>query len=226
MTNEEFGCYVRLLCHAWLEGSIPSEPVRLARILKVRPQTFDRVWPAISPCFFEEDNRLFQKRLEKERSSQRLRSALNATKGKKGGRPLKSTKGKSRGFFSEKPSESLPSPSPFPSPERKTEGEVEAVFLHWQSVLGKQKAKLDEKRRATIAKMLAAGYTVEDLKRAVDGCKASEWHQGKNDRGKVYDSLTLICRDAEHVDAFMEQAQPVAVSGLGLPTRGPWERDN
>ena len=114
MTNEEFGCYVRLLCHAWLEGSVPADPVRLQRILKLRPQTFTKVWPAIAPCFEETDSRLYQLRLEKERSLQRERSVHQAARGLKGGRPIKSTKEKTRGFHPGNPSESLPSPSPSP----------------------------------------------------------------------------------------------------------------
>jgi uncharacterized protein YdaU (DUF1376 family) len=112
MTLEEFGAYMRLLLRAWIEGSIPSEPTRLARMLGIRRQSFDRIWPAIAPCFLEQDGRLIQQRLEQERSRQRERSAVNSAKGKLGGRPFKSTKHESRGLTTAKPEESLPSSSP------------------------------------------------------------------------------------------------------------------
>ena len=121
MSNEEFGCYMRLLCHAWLEGSIPSEPVRLARILKVRHQTFLRLWPSLEPCFSLQDGRLVQKRMEQERYKQRERSETMSARGRKGGRPAKSTKDESLSFRPRKPTESLPSPSPSPSPSPTTE---------------------------------------------------------------------------------------------------------
>jgi hypothetical protein len=78
---------------------------------------------------------------------------------------------------------------------------VRIVFDYWREVMGHHKAKLDGKRRRCIAGSLKH-YSVEDLKRAIDGCKASAWHQGKNRDGKVFDDIALICRDAEHVERF------------------------
>jgi len=86
MTHAEFGMYVRLLGHAWLEGSIPAEPVRLQRILKLSSKTFTAAWPAISPCFTPCGDRLVQQRLEEERNRQKVRSLINAERGRKGGK--------------------------------------------------------------------------------------------------------------------------------------------
>jgi hypothetical protein len=100
--------------------------------------------------------------------------------------------------------------------------DVVAVFDHWKTATGKGKAKLDEKRAKAVAAMLRAGYSADDLKRAVDGCQASPFHQGENKDRRIYNSLTLICRDAEHVDMFMGivGARP---EGLGLPTRAAFD---
>lgn len=98
---------------------------------------------------------------------------------------------------------------------------VVAVFDHWRTATGKTGAKLDDRRRKVISAMLKAGYTADDLKRAVDGCVASPFHQGKNDHGRVYNTLTLICRDAEHVDMFMALAGKR--EGLGLPSRASFD---
>lgn len=122
MSDEEFGCYMRLLLHCWLEGFIPSDPARLARLTRRTRQSFDRIWPAIAPCFSPDGDNLVQKRLEEEREKQSRRAEENTAKGKKGGRPPKSSVSNktekprlSSGLLTEKPGESLPSPSPFPS---------------------------------------------------------------------------------------------------------------
>lgn len=82
---------------------------------------------------------------------------------------------------------------------------VETVFAYWQQVMGKQTAKLDAKRTKAIAGRLKDGYQIEDLCRAIDGCKSSEWHQGKNDRHRAFNDIELICRDGSHVDGFRER---------------------
>ena len=109
------------------------------------------------------------------------------------------------------------------TPETETETETEAnnnhvekapflngsyheVFLYWQKVHNHPRAKLDDKRKRKINSLLKIGYTVDDLKTAVDGCKASPFHQGQNKRKTIYDDIELICRDASHVDKFIKTA--------------------
>jgi uncharacterized protein YdaU (DUF1376 family) len=121
MTHEEFGAYIRLLCHAWLEGSIPSDPVRIGRVLGVGGRAFRKLWPSLAPCFETVGDRLVQCRLERERERQVQRSTAQAERGRKGGRPTGSTKEKSHGLNPEKPRVSRTKagkslPSPFPSP--------------------------------------------------------------------------------------------------------------
>jgi hypothetical protein len=64
-------------------------------------------------------------------------------------------------------------------------------------------ARLDKKRRDAITARLAEGYTVEQLCHAIDGCHQDPWYQGDNDRGQAYCELTLILRDAAHVEKFV-----------------------
>jgi len=82
--------------------------------------------------------------------------------------------------------------------------QIREVFDYWREVMGHERSRLDAGRSRTVRAMLEAGYSVDDLKLAIDGCAGSEWHRGKNDRATVYDGLGLICRDAEHVDRFMQ----------------------
>lgn len=81
---------------------------------------------------------------------------------------------------------------------------AEQIFQHWQHVFNKPRARLDEARRKIIKVRLADGYTPQDLQDAISGCYLSEFHQGDNDRGRKFNDLGLILRDAAHVDNFIE----------------------
>ncbi|AHF05410.1 hypothetical protein MARPU_05650 [Marichromatium purpuratum 984] len=84
---------------------------------------------------------------------------------------------------------------------------VREVFDYWRAALDHPRAKLDSKRRRTIAARLKDGYSTEDLKRAVDGCRASPWHCGQNPSRKRYDDIELICRNAVKVEGFQKQVE-------------------
>jgi len=86
---------------------------------------------------------------------------------------------------------------------------VNAVFDFWQTELNHPRAHLDEKRRRRIVWALKH-YPLEDIHDAIRGCKASAYHQGQNDSGTVYDDLTLILRDATHVERFRALQRDVA----------------
>lgn len=98
--------------------------------------------------------------------------------------------------------------------EKITSDDVAEVFEYWQSIMGKQKSKLVDKRERAIRARLKEGYTISDIKSAIDGCKNSEYHQGKNDRGTVYDDIELICRDGTRIEFFInnkpQQSKPIA----------------
>lgn len=80
---------------------------------------------------------------------------------------------------------------------------VRHIFEYWKAATNHPRAKLDDKRRRAIAGRLKDGYSIADLKRAIDGCIASPWHQGQNGNRRVYDDIELICRNASKVDGFM-----------------------
>ena len=81
--------------------------------------------------------------------------------------------------------------------------DVAAVFAHWKAIMGHERARMDLKRAQVIRDRMRDGYTVEDLYLAVEGCASSAFHMGENDRRQVYDSITLILRDADHCDRFI-----------------------
>ncbi len=80
---------------------------------------------------------------------------------------------------------------------------VNDVFTYWATTTNHPKARLDPKRTKSIQQALKLGYTVADLKQAIDGNKRSPYHSGKNQTNTVYDSLELILRDASKIDGFI-----------------------
>lgn len=89
------------------------------------------------------------------------------------------------------------------------------IFEHWQKTLNHSKSKLDRKRTRDITKGLALGFTVEELKKAINGCSKNKFNMGENKQGKIYDSLDLIFRDAQHIENFIaDDANPNVVPFL------------
>lgn len=70
MTDEEIGFCVRCLNHAWINGGIPAEPAERARAFKKTPVQLARLWRRVGKCFVahpDDDSRLINRRLHKER---------------------------------------------------------------------------------------------------------------------------------------------------------------
>jgi hypothetical protein len=83
-----------------------------------------------------------------------------------------------------------------------TDTKGQLVFDHWRTVMDHPDAVFSSERRRCVSARLAEGFTTQQLIDAIDGCKASAFHRGANEAGKVYDALTLICRNASKVDEF------------------------
>lgn len=72
MTLEEEGAFIRLLCHCWIEGSIPNDPELCARLIGKGAST--TLATKLLPRFEPDPNhpsRLINQRLEREREKQR-----------------------------------------------------------------------------------------------------------------------------------------------------------
>lgn len=70
MTHAEIGVYMLLLCFDWNANGLPEDAATLARMVKLPPKQFAKVWPALESCFPVRDGRRFNPRLEKERAKQ------------------------------------------------------------------------------------------------------------------------------------------------------------
>jgi hypothetical protein len=80
---------------------------------------------------------------------------------------------------------------------------TDAVFDAWKDSTGKARAQLDDKRRRKIKAALRA-YPITDVLDAVRGWAHSPHHRGENEQGTVYNELTLLLRDAEHIERFRD----------------------
>lgn len=109
-----------------------------------------------------------------------------------------------------------------------TGGPADLVFEHWRTVLAKNsRTAFDAKRKGAVKARLKDGYTVEDLKRAIDGCSKTPHNQGNNDRGEKFDDLELICRNASNVDRFKRNAEhPPSPNSKGRATEADKDWDN
>lgn len=87
------------------------------------------------------------------------------------------------------------------------------VFEHWQRVCDKPRAKFTPERRAKVRTRLREGYTVANIKSAIDGITTSSFHRGDNNGGREFMGLELICQTGSKLESFM------ALSGGG-PTLG------
>lgn len=96
----------------------------------------------------------------------------------------------------------------------------ERVFEHWVYMLGlpPKRCALGPKRRAVIERALAL-YDVEVLLLAVEGCAASAWHNGANDRNRAYQDIELILRDERHVEDFAARGDELRAQVLAAQRR-------
>lgn len=81
--------------------------------------------------------------------------------------------------------------------------DVGAVFAYWAerrkvAIPNARVVVMDSKREAKIRARLAQGYTVDDLKKAIDGMLGSAWNV---ERG--FTDIELCCRDASHCDRYI-----------------------
>lgn len=97
------------------------------------------------------------------------------------------------------------------SSANKVSNTVLDIFNYWVQVMGKNKTttQLTTKRKKNISARLKDGYTVEQIKQAVNGCRDDPFSMGANDRNKPFNDIELICRTGEKLESFLE------VSGNG-----------
>jgi uncharacterized protein YdaU (DUF1376 family) len=94
MSNREVGCYIKLLCYCWREGSIPSEIEKIAKLCGEDSSAMAQLWLSLSSCFssaitshgsaIDSHPRLINKRLEIERKKQEEHRKERSESGSRG----------------------------------------------------------------------------------------------------------------------------------------------
>lgn len=103
------------------------------------------------------------------------------------------------------PEESSADPTPpAPSP-------AETIYERWKRAMGKNGGTTFDPKRRSRVEWALAHYSLEECLTAIDNCAADPFSMGDNDRGKKFNDLTLIFRDAEHVERFIDL--PTVVTG-------------
>ena len=89
----------------------------------------------------------------------------------------------------------------------KEKSDCVVVFEYWKEVMQKaNNTKLTSDRRQKINARLKT-YTVDELKQAIDECKLSDFHMGKNDRSEVYNDLSTIMKNDSVTDKHIQRAK-------------------
>lgn len=89
--------------------------------------------------------------------------------------------------------------------------QVKEVFEYWKTTLNHPLSSLTSDRASKIrGRLKEKEFNVARLKQAIDGCKASPHHMGKNEEKKVHDSIDLIFRNAGTTERFIGYLKPGA----------------
>jgi hypothetical protein len=81
---------------------------------------------------------------------------------------------------------------------------IQTLFDFWKETFHKRSTTvLDDARRKKIATAIKA-YGEETCRQAIIGCSLSDWPNGRNPGNKKYHDLTLIFRNADKVEMFVD----------------------
>ena len=94
--------------------------------------------------------------------------------------------------------------TPKPKTNDPSEETIAELFEFWKETFNKRASTLlDDARRKKISVALR-NYSMDTCKAAIIGCSLSSWHSGQNPNNKKYHDLSLIFRNAEKVEYFLD----------------------
>jgi len=83
---------------------------------------------------------------------------------------------------------------------------VSRLFEFWKTEMNHPKAQLTSERKKRIEDRLKDS-TVEEIETAIRGCKASDFHMGREPgHAQVFDDIELICRKRSKLESFIAMA--------------------
>jgi uncharacterized protein YdaU (DUF1376 family) len=188
MNLEEIGAYIKLLCFCWNNNGLTKNQKDLKNMCG-NPKNWEHIWGKVSKCFYEKNEKYYNRRLEKEHKKQkawRKKSQLGGIKsgisrGKmvepnmKGGSQMVHTKLKPKGNSSSSSSSSS-SKKPLKHKDEKPvfkEKELEEEFEEfWKGyrIMGNPKDDIGDKKEARKAfKVLRKKTSKEEIIKAFHG---------------------------------------------------------
>lgn len=186
MNLEEWGAYDRLRLHIWEEKFLDFDEKELAKILRITPKKFRKLWPALEKVLHLEDGKITDPELDE----QRLRQAEWRAKSAEGGR--RSAESRRKGGMQGGSTVVQPNPNTStstttstttsytpPTPSRRDEAAKEGVGVSPQT-----KFSIELRREYRDAHGLGNGWLVKSETGKYD-THIEEWiRQGKPDRSK------------------------------------------
>ena len=98
-----------------------------------------------------------------------------------------------------------PNPNPNHTNTSSLRSDVVECFAYWQEQCGHPHAKLTTERKRRIEQRRKDGYTVQQIRKAIEGAARRPF---VNDQGKRFDDIELICRNGSKLEDFMSRAEP------------------
>ena len=113
MSNQEVGCYIKLLCFQWKQGSIPSDINKIAKLCGENSEVMAELWPSIEPCFKQNGrrDRMANPRMEAERKKMNAYRKERSEAGKRGAKKRWKNKHKNGSAIKEPLAKNSPSSS-------------------------------------------------------------------------------------------------------------------
>jgi len=218
LSNTEDLAYRRLIdLYYDKEQPLIKDVSKLSRLINMR-ENHEEIKTVLEDFFTETEEGYQQSRIDSEIANYHAKADAARANGKKGGRPRKAKANPDETEGKAKKSESKANHKPITNnQEPLTSNQLEKplsakanpafdLFKYWCDVMGKNlsTSKLTAKRDKAIKARLKEGYTVEQIKQAIDGCRNDPFSMGQNDRQKPFNDIELICRTGEKLESFME----------------------
>ena len=156
-TDEEFGCYMRLLIQQWDAGGIPLDTNRISRLVT----SFEKNWPLIKEKFKEVDGILKNPRMEEIREKYVAFSEKQRNNIKK--RYQKATKPSTKNL-----------PNSYPRVEN--ENTIYCKYIEGLNELLNRKYKGSNSVRQSLMARIKEGRTLEEILLAVKNASKDTYH--------------------------------------------------
>jgi uncharacterized protein YdaU (DUF1376 family) len=220
MAPNSIGIYVRCLCHQWGKGFVPNDKAKVARLSGATIAEVETAWPELVEKFVEiEPGKLINERLESERQKLLAKRESRSEAGKRGAAARwgdGNANGEANGSAITAAKQSDDKHMTSRVGIGLVNGIEDGIEDKDGSTLAKEvadhyctyhpRSKAGDKELSKIRERLKDGFTVDDLKLAIDGCHVSPWHCGQNNENRKYQNLELIMRDSSKVTQFIELA--------------------